>query len=185
MTWYPQSYVDKVDMTIMNMRPDPATSYPGRTYRFYTGKPVFSFGEGLSYSKFSHSLAKSPKFVSLSLEDRHVCRSTTCKSVDAVDKGCKNLAFDIHLKVKNEGQMSGSHTVLLFSSAPSVHNAPQKHLLGYEKIHLAPQTEGLVRFNVDVCKHLSVVDELGNRKVALGEHILHVGDVKHSFTVRL
>ncbi|RVW22014.1 Beta-xylosidase/alpha-L-arabinofuranosidase 2 [Vitis vinifera] len=39
MTWYPQSYIDKVPMTNMNMRPDPASGYPGRTYRFTLGKP--------------------------------------------------------------------------------------------------------------------------------------------------
>lgn len=33
----------------MSMR-DP----PGRTYKFYTGKPVFSFGDGLSYTTFSY-----------------------------------------------------------------------------------------------------------------------------------
>ena len=26
---------------------------PGRTYKFYTGKPVFSFGDGLSYTTFT------------------------------------------------------------------------------------------------------------------------------------
>ncbi|KAL8097527.1 hypothetical protein AgCh_030595 [Apium graveolens] len=30
MSWYPQSYVNDVNMTNMNMRPDPATGYPGR-----------------------------------------------------------------------------------------------------------------------------------------------------------
>jgi hypothetical protein len=26
---------------------------PGRTYKYYTGKPLFEFGQGLSYSKFT------------------------------------------------------------------------------------------------------------------------------------
>ncbi|KAL8104260.1 hypothetical protein AgCh_028470 [Apium graveolens] len=33
MSWYPQSYVNNLNMTNMNMRPDPATGYPGQTYR--------------------------------------------------------------------------------------------------------------------------------------------------------
>ncbi|XP_027106327.1 beta-xylosidase/alpha-L-arabinofuranosidase 2 [Coffea arabica] len=187
MTWYPQSYVDKVSMTDMHMRPDPATGYPGRTYRFYKGQTVYSFGDGLGYSTFTHSLVQAPKVVSVPLEEGHVCRSSssTCKSIDAVEQSCKNLGFNIHLRVRNVGTMSGSHTVLLFSSPPSVHNAAQKHLLGFQKLHLAPQTEGLVKFNVDVCKHLSMVDELGNRKVAVGEHVLHAGDLKHTLTVRI
>ncbi|KAL0387156.1 UNVERIFIED_CONTAM: Beta-xylosidase/alpha-L-arabinofuranosidase 2 [Sesamum radiatum] len=185
MTWYPQSYADKVNMTDMHMRPNPDTGYPGRTYRFYKGPTVFSFGDGLSYSTFNHNLVRAPKLVSVPLEEGHVCRSSMCKSIDALEHTCKNLGFDIHVRVKNVGQMSGSHTVFLFSSPPQVHNAPQKHLLGFQKLHLGPQGEGLVKFNVDVCKHLSVVDEKGNRKVALGEHILHVGILKHSLNLRV
>lgn len=185
MTWYPQSYVDKVPMTNMNMRPDPSTGYPGRSYRFYTGKTIYAFGDGLSYSQFKHHLAKAPKLVSIPLEEYHTCHSSRCKSLDVVEARCENIAFDIHLRVKNVGEMSGSHTVFLFSSPPNVHNAPQKHLLGFEKVTLNAQTESLVRFNVDVCKHLSVVDELGNRKVALGTHVLHVGSLKHSLSVRI
>lgn len=185
MTWYPQAYVDKVPMTNMNMRPDPSSGYPGRTYRFYTGDTVYAFGDGISYSTFSHRLVRAPKQVSIPLEEDHVCHSSSCKSLDVVEDRCQNLAFDIHLRVKNMGRMSGSHTVLLFSSPPSVHNAPKKHLLGFEKVFLGSQTEALVKFNVDVCKHLSVVDELGNRKVALGEHVLHVGNLKQTLSVRI
>ncbi|KAM2646358.1 hypothetical protein EV1_019779 [Malus domestica] len=185
MTWYPQSYVDKVPMTNMNMRPDASKGYPGRTYRFYTGETVYSFGDGLSYSTFNHKLVRAPKLVSIPLEEGHVCHSSSCKSLDVVEERCENLVFDIHLGVKNAGSMSGSHTVMLFSSPPAVHKSPQKHLLGFEKVFLSAQREALVKFNVDVCKHLSVVDELGNRKVALGEHVLHVGSLKHSFSVRI
>ncbi|CDP20993.1 unnamed protein product [Coffea canephora] len=70
--------------------------------------------------------------------------------------------------------MNGSHAVLL---------APQKHLLGFQKLHLTPQTEGLVEFNVHVCKHLSMVDKLGKRKIATGKYMLHVEDLKHRLTV--
>ncbi|KAM1075183.1 hypothetical protein ACFX1X_020339 [Malus domestica] len=185
MTWYPQSYVDKVPMTNMNMRPDASKGYPGRTYRFYTGETVYSFGDGLSYSTFNHKLVRAPKLVSIPLEEGHVCHSSSCKSLDVMEERCKNLVFDIHLGVKNAGSMSGSHTVMLFSSPPAVHKSPQKHLLGFEKVFLSAQREALVKFNVDVCKHLSVVDELGNRKVALGEHVLHVGSLTHSFSVRI
>ncbi|KAL6176526.1 hypothetical protein ACLB2K_053159 [Fragaria x ananassa] len=185
MTWYPQAYVDKVPMTNMNMRADPASGYPGRTYRFYTGDTVYAFGDGISYSTFNHRLVRAPNQVSIPLEEDHVCYSSSCQSLDVVEERCQNLAFDIHLGVKNMGKMSGSHTVLLYSSSPSVHNAPKKHLLGFEKVFLSSEGEALVKFNVDVCKHLSVVDELGNRKVALGDHVLHVGDLKQTLSVRI
>ncbi|KAL4279599.1 hypothetical protein GQ457_03G004770 [Hibiscus cannabinus] len=183
MTWYPQAYVDKVPMTNMNMRPNPSNGYPGRTYRFYTGETIYTFGDGLSYTTFSHKLAKAPTLVSIPLEEDHVCRSSECKSVEAAEQTCKNLAFDVHLRVQNRGRYDGSHTMFLFSTPPSVHNSPRKHLLGFEKVSLTGKSETLVRFKVDVCKDLSVVDELGSRKVALGQHVLHVGSLKHSLTV--
>ena len=37
-TWYPESFVQGVSMLDMRMRPDVQEGYPGRTYRFYTGK---------------------------------------------------------------------------------------------------------------------------------------------------
>ena len=66
-----------------------------------------------------------------------------------------------------------------------MHKSPQKHLLGFEKVSLTGKSESLVRFKVDVCKDLSVVDELGSRKVALGQHVLHVGSLKYSLSVRI
>ncbi|KAJ6932181.1 hypothetical protein NC651_007785 [Populus alba x Populus x berolinensis] len=185
MTWYPQSYVDKVPMTNMNMRPDPSNGYPGRTYRFYTGETVYSFGDGLSYSPFTHDLIQAPRLVSVPLEETHVCHSSECQSVLASEQTCQNSTFDMLLRVKNGGTISGSHTVFLFSSPPAVHNSPQKHLVAFEKVFLNAQTARHVRFKVDICKDLSVVDELGSKKVALGEHVLHVGSLKHFLSVRI
>ncbi|XP_072982163.1 beta-D-xylosidase 4-like [Typha latifolia] len=184
-TWYPQSFADNVSMADMHMRPNPSTGFPGRTYRFYTGDTVYTFGDGLSYTEHTHHLVQAPKLVSIPLEAGHTCYSEKCKSVDLAGGHCENLAFDIHLRVKNSGSMPGSHTVFLFSSPPSVHNAPRKHLLGFEKVFLGPKGESNVVFKVDVCRDLSLVDELGNRKVALGSHILHVGNLKHSLTLRI
>lgn len=185
MTWYPQSYVEKVPMTNMRMRPDASNGYPGRTYRFYTGETIYSFGDGLSYSDYKHHLVQAPKLVSIPLEEGHICRSSKCHSLDVVQESCQKLGFDVHLRVKNVGQRSGSHTVFLYSSPPSVHNSPQKHLLGFEKVSLGAGGETVVRFKVDVCKDLSVADETGSRKVALGLHVLHVGTLKHSLNVRV
>ncbi|KAI4318697.1 hypothetical protein MLD38_032372 [Melastoma candidum] len=186
MTWYPQSFADKVPMTNMNMRPDPATGYPGRTYRFYTGDTVYKFGDGLSYTDFSHSLIEAPALVAIPLDENHVCRSSSdCKSFDIQDAACQNVAFDVLVTVRNKGKIKGVHTVFLFSSPPALHQAPQKHLLAFEKVSLSPASEMSVRFFVDVCKDLSIVDEAGHRKVALGTHVLHIGDLTHSLNVRI
>ncbi|CAN1810668.1 Beta-D-xylosidase 4 [Linum perenne] len=185
MSWYPQSYADKVSMTNMNMRPDNSTGYPGRTYRFYTGETVYTFGDGLGYSEFSHKLIRAPKSVSVGLRPDHACYSSECASVDAAEEICGGGGgvVDVHLRVRNRGKMQGSHTVFLFSSPPAVHNSARKHLVGFEKVGLEGRGKTVVKFKVDLCKDLSMVDEFGKRKVALGEHLLHIGDLKHSLTV--
>jgi beta-D-xylosidase 4 len=183
-TWYPESFT-KIPMTDMRMRPDKSTGYPGRTYRFYTGDTVYTFGDGLSYTSFAHHLVSAPTHVAVELAEGHTCLTEHCLSVEAEGGHCDKLAFDVHLRVRNAGKMAGRHTVFLFSSPPAVHNAPAKHLLGFEKVSLEPGQAGVVAFKVDVCKDLSVVDELGNRKVALGSHTLHVGDLKHTINLRV
>ncbi|CAH9130659.1 unnamed protein product [Cuscuta epithymum] len=186
MTWYPQSYANKVSMLDMRMRADESSGYPGRTYRFYKGEKVFEYGYGLSYTSFTHSMVQSaPESVSLLLSEDHTCRTSECVSVEAAENICNNSQFDIHLKVKNSGQMKGSHTVMLFSRPPQVHNAPLKQLLVFEKVHLGANEEGVVRFSVDVCKHLSVIDEVGKKKIPLGYHSLLVGDLEHSLLVTI
>ena len=44
---YNSSYINEVDFLDMSMQ-----AGPGRSYRFYTGKPLFPFGFGLSYTSF-------------------------------------------------------------------------------------------------------------------------------------
>lgn len=190
MTWYPQSYVDKVPMSNMNMRPDESSGYPGRTYRFYAGETVYAFGDGISYTQFNHRLIKAPRLVSLRLDESYPCRSSECQSLDSIGPHCESDVeggsdFEVHLNVRNAGDREGSHTVFLFTTPPAVHRSPIKHLLGFEKVRLGKNEDAVVRFKVNVCKDLSVVEEIGKRKIALGEHLLHVGSLKHYINIRV
>lgn len=45
---YPEKFADEVSIFDMGMRPNKTSGNPGRTYRFYTGTPVYKFGDGLS-----------------------------------------------------------------------------------------------------------------------------------------
>ncbi|KAF2594973.1 hypothetical protein F2Q70_00045021 [Brassica cretica] len=161
-----------------------STGYPGRTYRFYTGETVYSFGDGISYTQFNHRHIKAPRLVSLSLDASHPCRSSKCQSLDAVGPYC-GKAFEVQLRVRNAGNREGSHTVFMFLSPPAVHRSPVKHLLAFEKVRLGMKEKTVVRFEVDVCKDLSVVDETGKRKIALGKHVLHVGSLKYSLYITI
>ncbi|XP_074576683.1 beta-xylosidase/alpha-L-arabinofuranosidase 1-like [Curcuma longa] len=184
-TWYYESYVQNVPMTDMRMRPDPATKYPGRTFRFYTGETLYKFGYGLSYTNFTHLQVQAPQTLSLALGEDHPCHSGNCKSISlaSATQRCSEISFDVQLQVHNSGGMAGSHTVLLFNKPPRLHNAPKEQLVAFEKIFLEPGQRSSVVFSLDVCKDLSVADEKGNWRVPLGSHSLSVGDLKHTFTL--
>jgi len=49
-TIYPADYVNQISFFNMSMR-----ASPGRTYKFYTGTPVYQFGDGLSYTTFTYT----------------------------------------------------------------------------------------------------------------------------------
>lgn len=186
MTWYPQDYLAKVPMTNMGLRADPARGYPGRTYRFYKGPVVFPFGHGLSYTTFHHSLAQAPTTVSVPLSILRTPANSTLlnNAMKVAHTNCDMLTVQLHVDVKNTGPMDGTHTVLVFSSPPEGKWAANEQLVGFEKVHVVSGAQQRVKFNIHVCKHLSVVDKYGIRRIPMGDHTLHVGDLKHSISLQ-
>ena len=197
MTWYPQNYVEKVPMTNMNMRANPSIGYPGRTYRFYEGPVVFSFGQGLSYTKFTQSLAQAPKDVLIPLSSIRGFTNSTLSSirdftnstmltngVRVKHKKCTTLSLGVDIDVQNTGTMDGTHTLLVFSTPPSGAWSKNKQLVGFEKVHVAAGSKQRVRIGIHACKHLSVVDNFGIRRIPMGKHKLQIGDLKHSISVQ-
>ncbi|KAK2990266.1 hypothetical protein RJ640_014718 [Escallonia rubra] len=187
MTWYPQDYANKVPMTDMAMRADPSRGYPGRTYRFYKGPVLFPFGFGLSYTTFTHSLAHAPSTVLVSLVTPNGFKNSTLSSegVKVTRANCGALSLGVHVDVKNTGSMDGTHTLMVFSSPPAGKWAANKQLVGFEKVHLVAGSQGRVKVDIQVCNHLSVVDQFGVRRIPMGEHSLHIGDLKHTLSLSL
>lgn len=186
-TWYPQEYVAKVPMTNMNMRANPAKGYPGRTYRFYKGPVVYPFGYGMSYTSYRHSLVKAPTQVSVpvaSLSAAYRNSSLLSAGIRAAHVNCNAASLGIHVNIENTGSMDGTHTLLVFSGPPEGKWSPARQLIGFEKVHVSAGSQRRVRIDVRVCEHLSVVDEFGIRRIPIGEHKLHVGDLEHSMTLQ-
>ncbi|KAK1319884.1 putative beta-D-xylosidase 2 [Acorus calamus] len=182
-TWYPQEYVQTVSMTDMNMRSDPSRNYPGRTYRFYHGPVVYPFGHGLSYTQFAHSLAHAPTEMAVPLDGRTGFNDTMVP-VKASHARCDGALFDVHVDVSNVGTVDGSHTVFVFATQLG-ELTQSKRLVGFEKVHVPAQGTAHVRVGVDVCRDLSLVDKDGVRRIPIGEHMLQIGELSHSISIRL
>ncbi|XP_077218491.1 putative beta-D-xylosidase 2 [Tasmannia lanceolata] len=186
-TWYPQAYVEKVPMTNMDMRANPSKGYPGRTYRFYKGEVVYPFGHGLGYTHFVHAIAQAPTTLSIQLDGRRAPSqnsTNTDRAVRVTHARCKGLSLDLHVDVKNIGDMDGSHTLLVFSTPPVGQWAPQKQLVAFEKVHVPSKSQTRVMVGIHVCKHLSVVDKYGIRRIPIGDHSLHIDDLTHSVSLQ-
>eukprot|EP00041_Stephanoeca_diplocostata_P023671 m.586873 g.586873 ORF g.586873 m.586873 type:complete len:171 (+) comp22348_c0_seq1:2-514(+) len=121
----------------MNMRPD-KTGCPGRTYRFYTGTPVFKFGEGLSYTSFAYSFAAPTAAVpTLSAEELSKDIALTQHRPHTAAPILR-VVVDVH----NTGSASGAETILAYVRPPveAVRGAgaPLRALRRYEKVLLHP-----------------------------------------------
>ncbi|XVF80668.1 hypothetical protein PTKIN_Ptkin15bG0092700 [Pterospermum kingtungense] len=186
MTWYPQDYVANLPMTDMAMRSSKNRNYPGRTYRFYKGSVVYPFGHGLSYTSFVHTIASAPKVVAVPLDGRHHSGNTTSlsKAIKVNHAKCNKLSVGLQVDVKNTGSKDGTHTMLVFSTPPAGHWAPHKQLVAFAKVHVPARSKQRVGINIHVCKFLSVVDSSGVRRIPIGLHNLHIGNVKHSLSLQ-
>ncbi|KAG7020204.1 putative beta-D-xylosidase 7, partial [Cucurbita argyrosperma subsp. argyrosperma] len=188
-TWYPQNFI-MVPMTDMRMRADSSSGYPGRTYRFYTGPKVYEFGYGLSYSNFLY------KFTSVSENKLYLSHPTAtqpAKNSDSVrytlvskldKKFCESKAMNVTIGVRNEGEMAGKHSVLLFVKPKKpVNGSPLKQLVGFKKVEINAGDRSEVEFLLNPCEHASKANEEGLMVIDEGSYSLVVGDVERPFDI--
>ena len=123
----------------------------GRTYRYFEGAPLYPFGYGLSYTKFSYSGLSLPK--------------------DSVQAG-DNLI--VEATVKNTGKVAGDEVAQLYLKFPGVAGAPKIALRGFQRVHLEPGASVNVRFELQA-RDMSMVTEAGDIVVAEGDYTVSVG----------
>ncbi|KAL6875729.1 hypothetical protein ACP4OV_013242 [Aristida adscensionis] len=179
-TWYPEEFT-KWPMTDMRMRPDAASGYPGRTYRFYKGKVIYKFGHGLSYSKFAYRLlAAGGKNSTSLLAGLTAAAATTTNGkyyhVDDIgEEVCEQLKFPAMVEVQNHGPMDGKHSVLMFLRWPSAADGrPASQLIGFRSEHLRVGEKANLRFDISPCEHFSRAREDGKKVIDKGSHFLMV-----------
>lgn len=189
-TWYPEEFT-KVPMTDMRMRADPATGYPGRSYRFYQGKTVYKFGYGLSYSNYSRRLVSSGTGKPAS--NRNLLTSLTATPTadgsasyhveEMGDEGCEQLKFPAVVEVQNHGPMDGKHSVLMYLRWPNTKGGrPASQLIGFRSQHLKAGEKANLKFDISPCEHFSRVREDGKKVIDRGSHFLMVD--KHELEIR-
>jgi beta-glucosidase len=120
----------------------------GRTYRYFTGTPVYPFGYGLSYTSFAYA--------SLSV------RSNADGSIT------------VTTQVHNTGRRAGDEVAQLYLDFPKVDGAPRIALRGFQRVHLAPGERRDLTFMLTP-RDLSAVDAGGTRMVMKGDYRVSIG----------
>ncbi|HKO13459.1 MAG TPA: glycoside hydrolase family 3 C-terminal domain-containing protein, partial [Acidobacteriaceae bacterium] len=121
-----------------------------RTYRYFDGKPLYSFGYGLSYTTFTYSGLKGP---------------TTVNAGDPAK---------VQVTVTNSGSVAGDDVVELYLTQPKRDATPQRELAGFQRIHLAPKQSTQVEFTIDP-RFIAQVDDQGNRVIVPGRYTVYAG----------
>jgi beta-glucosidase len=129
-----------------------------RTYRYFTGQPLYGFGYGMSYSAFIYSGLR------LSSND-----------LQAGDR----LAVDVD--VKNTSQRAGDEVVELYLSFPKLSGTPLRALRGFAHVHLDAGELRHVQLALEP-RDLSYVNEAGDRLISAGDYVVTVGGGQPSTT---
>jgi beta-glucosidase len=132
------------------------TTPPGRTHRYYTGKPLFPFGYGLSYTTFKYS--------GLVLS---ASRITVCSNIS------------VKVSVQNVGDVVGDDVIQVYLEPPRLSGKPfipNIQLVGFERVSNLP-VAGNYTGSFEVNAYLlSLVDRDGEHYVFPGSYIVVVTD---------
>jgi len=126
-------------------------SMQNRTYRYFTGKPLYPFGYGLSYTTFTYSNLSVP--------------SAPVQPGDPVD---------VEATVKNTGKVAGDEVVELYLRFPAVAGAPRIALRGFDRVHLEPGASRNVHFTLKD-RDLGMVTAAGQPIIAGGDYTISIG----------
>ena len=130
----------------------------GRTYRYFTGEPLYPFGHGLSYTTFAYKGLKVP------------------------DTLVAGRPVEVSVTVTNTGERAGDEVVQLYvtdreASVP----VPIRKLVGFARISLAAGESKTVSFTINP-RDLSVITDDTRRVIEPGVFELTVGGKQPGFT---
>ncbi len=170
-TWYTKADLDKMPIGSQKQKIDGVdynftnyelssdinnkdADYPGRTYQYYNGTPVYPFGYGKSYTTFEYSNVKIDK-----------------ASADAND------IVTITADVKNSGSTAGTEVAQLYITVPGADGKtlPLKQLKGFERVTLNPGETKTATFSLDLSDVFFFDETKQQNYVVPGEYTAKVG----------
>jgi beta-glucosidase len=137
--------------SVADLPPFSDYSMKGRTYRYFSGTPVYSFGYGLSYSSF--------EYAPLKVEATH----------GSLEQGVR-----VTTTVANTGKWVGEEVAQLYLEPPRFDGAPRMALRGFQRFSLKPGERKTVTLELSP-RDLSFVNRDGERQVLTGEYRVSVG----------
>lgn len=123
----------------------------GRTYRYFTGQPVYGFGYGLSYTRFAYADA-----------------AVAPRGGDAAN------GITASVTVRNAGARAGDEVVQAYLVVPQQPGAPRLALRAFGRITLNPGESRRVTFDLSP-RDLSAVRPDGQRQVFAGHYRIVLG----------
>jgi beta-glucosidase len=122
-----------------------------RTYRYFNDKPLYAFGDGLSYTSFAYSGVK--------------LSSKTLRAGETLT---------VEADVKNSGSLAGDEVAEFYLLPPHTDVSPKLALGAFERLHLDAGETKHITFHVDP-RTLSQVDDKGVRAVLPGRYRITLG----------
>jgi beta-glucosidase len=122
-----------------------------RTYRYFDGDPLYPFGYGLSYTRFSYSNAR-------------VGEAAVAADASVI----------VSVDVANIGNVAGDEVVQLYLTHSGVAGAPLRALRGFQRVYFNRGEKKTVSFTLRD-RDLSIVDPEGKRRVVPGTVQVWIG----------
>jgi beta-glucosidase len=126
-------------------------SMKGRTYRYFTGTPLYRFGYGLSYTTFRYSEA-----------------GLSAKTLRAGEP------LEASVRIENSGDRDGDELVEAYVIPKAQPGAPNCWLAAFQKVHLHKGEAKTIRLSIEP-RQLSMVNADGSRSVQAGDYELYLG----------
>jgi len=126
-------------------------SMKDRTYRYFTGQPLYAFGYGLNYTHFRYSNGQ--------------LSTTNLKAGNSIQ---------VEADVENAGNRDGDETVEVYLIPKNIVGAPLRALVGFDKVRLARGATKRIQLTINP-RQLSFVSPTGIRSIRPGDYDLYIG----------